>query len=466
MPVRTLGFVEVEQRLRLVRRRLNLLGLQHALFLSGSVILAALTLLILLALRGESSTFRVGFWMILGGVALCTLCAFVALWQRWKSFEHIVRLADRRAHLDDRLTTLFATHARAPWLETVLLNQLLAQGARWDTSALVPRRVPRSAYVFAVSLLALALTGLIERPPERPPADVPGHSEAPDALVRAPAVPRQHEQRGQNSQDPLAGLMPTRPTETHPSAPRGSGLSLAFGHANNVGAEKREGFSQTRAPSGSRERTASPGTSGHDGADTGEALRDAVPSRIQHAIEKTFRADSVAGSQTVADTDTPAGNPTLPGVDGQPLNGHTSPPGGDQTSADGKPQQQRRGLGDDHTVPATSPVGSAAGGQRASAHPALEEPGELFADHITEGRGNADAKAFTLTLSTLFQNAPTEFEPPRRSRSDALPSTVAPGTVPQPAQLGEDPQPVAPVQKPLVPTEHEAMLKRIFTRGK
>src|SRR5438105_2046451 len=62
MPAISLGLAEVEERLRALRRRLNVFTALHAVFLSLGTIVFAIAVLIVLGLRASSLTFRIATW--------------------------------------------------------------------------------------------------------------------------------------------------------------------------------------------------------------------------------------------------------------------------------------------------------------------------------------------------------------------------------------------------------------------
>ena len=190
----TLGVAEVEERLRVLRRRLNALTLQHGVYLSLSAMVLAATLLTIVALRAAAQAFAVAAWTsaLLGGGSV----VWGALWVRWHWLDiaKAAALADRRGELADRLATLVALRAgaRSARLAPVLVGQLLALGSRWQPRRLAPRLVPRSLYVLIASVLCLTATLLLTshtRTPSAPPrATSAALPNAPDAPAHTSAV--------------------------------------------------------------------------------------------------------------------------------------------------------------------------------------------------------------------------------------------------------------------------------------
>ena len=166
MPSISLGFEQVEVRLGLIRRRLNLLALQHTLYLGGSLAALSATLLIFLAVRGQTEAFNLALWIvILSGAAACSWAAY-ALRRRWLSIENVARLADQKGELDDRLSTLLAHRGNGPTrLWSLLLTQALTLSSRWDTRVVAPRRIPRSLFYLLGSLAILVATSFFVSAP-------------------------------------------------------------------------------------------------------------------------------------------------------------------------------------------------------------------------------------------------------------------------------------------------------------
>jgi len=79
------------------------------------------------------------------------------------------RVVDQRGQLTDRIATLLdlRLRPRPSRLAPVLVAQALALGVQWQPQRIVPRRIPRSVYLVAAAMLALASTPLIA--PEPPP---------------------------------------------------------------------------------------------------------------------------------------------------------------------------------------------------------------------------------------------------------------------------------------------------------
>src|SRR5262245_4652680 len=139
MPAITLGYSQIEQQIRTIRRRRNWLTLQQAIYLCGGVMLLGIAFLIVLAIRGEPLVFTVAFWTTLLSIVLSALAGTRSIWHRWIREAETPRWIDRAAQLDDRLATLVAHHGvpQPPRLLATLTSQLFALRYRWEASTLV-----------------------------------------------------------------------------------------------------------------------------------------------------------------------------------------------------------------------------------------------------------------------------------------------------------------------------------------
>jgi hypothetical protein len=105
MPPFSVGVAQVEERLRNLRRRLNLLALQDGMYLGATVLLIAACLVVVLAVRGQATVFAVTLWAASTASALAIAGASLRVRRRWLSMEKVIRFADHRAVLEDRLPT-------------------------------------------------------------------------------------------------------------------------------------------------------------------------------------------------------------------------------------------------------------------------------------------------------------------------------------------------------------------------
>ena len=93
----TWGSEDVELRLRLVRRRLNSLALQHAAYFTFGLSLLAVSLVLLAALEADPWGFRLTFWGAVYATSAVFLFGGLHLRRRWMTLPDVARFADRLA---------------------------------------------------------------------------------------------------------------------------------------------------------------------------------------------------------------------------------------------------------------------------------------------------------------------------------------------------------------------------------
>ena len=169
------GFADVGQRLSAVRRRVNRLLLLDTLcgaLAAGGLVMAAL---IAVGMWGSSAAFRLTLAAALTTAAGTGLVAARYARRRWVDLAGAASLADRRADLSDRLTTVATLPAdgSASPLAPLLVEQTLHLDARWRPEVIAPLRVPRPAVALVAVLVGLAalLVFLRTQPRHRPTAD-------------------------------------------------------------------------------------------------------------------------------------------------------------------------------------------------------------------------------------------------------------------------------------------------------
>ena len=174
-------------------------------------------MIVVTALRGRSLLFGIAFWAALAAVAAACVHAVLRIRKGWLTVEQAARFADRRAVLEDRLSTLLTTPRRSEdsRLHPMLVAQVVAATPRWDVRALTPRRVPRSLFALLGAMAVLIATSFYARPP-RPP-------ESHAAAAARPASVAEEEipvpQPGGNAVGALAASRARCPWEGSP-APR------------------------------------------------------------------------------------------------------------------------------------------------------------------------------------------------------------------------------------------------------
>jgi hypothetical protein len=191
----SVGLTEVEQRLRSLRRRLNGFTLLHAVFLAGSSVALAGALLIAVALRGSPADFRAAAAGCTVMLVMVGLGLFVHTRRRLVDAHAVARIADRRADLTDRLTTLvdLGKRLRQSPLAPLLVKQILGLAAQWSPARIQPRSVPRSVFVLLASLAVLAAVPFVSRhlPPPAVSAATPQPPEPPGTAAEPEPRPGQ-----------------------------------------------------------------------------------------------------------------------------------------------------------------------------------------------------------------------------------------------------------------------------------
>lgn len=187
---------EIEERLQLLRRRLNIFHAQHVAYLGGSGLTLIAALLLIAGLRASPQAFGVILWLSVAVALGCVGYALPALVRRWIDVTHVAGIADREGGLADRLTTLISLPSRPQpsRLAPLLVTQALDLGERWRPERIAPRRVPRSIFLLLASLLLLVLTAFVQRrdpdaatdPETESPAQL-GH-DAPQQLPQRPEL--------------------------------------------------------------------------------------------------------------------------------------------------------------------------------------------------------------------------------------------------------------------------------------
>jgi hypothetical protein len=451
MPAISLGFGEVEERLQQIRRRLNLLSFQHVAYLSGTLFVLLGALLVVVALRAPPDVFR---WYLVGyAVVVCAGAgtATFRLRARWLSMEAIARLADREAHLDSRLSTLYAQRSRPQRsrLGGILLAQTLALGPRWDRSALAPRRVPRSLYPLLVSFAFLGATWFVPSLPSESP--VAGNEPSTTADEQSPALEKQSVNMAAlpmpRSKEDASGVDGAEMGVTRKGSPGSAGAisdlqSLDDSPDHRAAAEGTNGGS-TGADAAPEKGSQDPAMQiGEDGpqiqsaeANLREPPRDTLDRRP--STERRFAAEE----ETVAQ-------------------GHQAKRDPDTRQTNGDAQAQSRAQ-ESRMENATTK-----GGARPSGKIGSPMNDSLYADAQAQAarRGEAgEPGTFALRLTGVSAAAPADFEP-----QDRKPQVGARGfgvrESSRQTELAEHQVEDEPLQKALISPEHESLVQRIFRR--
>ena len=439
----TLGLAEVEERLRLVQRRLNTFTAAQAVCVGLSVTIFTIAAVLILGLRGSAAAFRCAAWAGLL-VSLVTLvgCSLFAA-RRWLDVAATAQLADRRGNLTDRLATLIdlRTRPRPSRLAPILVAQVLALGAKWEPQRLVPRRFPRALFALVAALLLLGSTPLLAPPPPPPaPASLHGATTAPlDASAEAPTSATQLQNTG--SQPDAAG--------SGTDAPQ---FSVRVAGANDA------------ASAGLDDTETSP--------DPHESLVGALPDQLRQAIRNAFHLnDSPAqrqqaaaernGSAGRASSDQSGRQPDPHAARGQGDHGDdTEPPAADALRQPANASTHGQQMAQQPSDPAATdpPSGGAAPGAGSGSNPS-GVMGQAVGARVAP---NAP-KSYQLAIGSLLHGVDRQGAPPRR-RSQRT------GTVSDIAESNHEPLPLSDRQlkddalhKANVPPEYEDLVRRVYS---
>jgi hypothetical protein len=458
MPSFSVGFAQVEARLRIVRRRLNLLTLQDALYLSGAVATLAGALLVVLALRGRASFFAAAAWAAIAAIVAATIAATLRIRRRWLSFEQVIRLADRQAALDDRLATLLLDPRRtdASRLKDILLEQILAATPRWDVDSLAPRRVPRSLFALAASLAALIVASFFVRPPALPSPVAAmrphvGGADAEDGVLQPRSGAASADSASQTGGSAALQLAAVR-TDGDRSAQLGSSKSGGQGTGAQAGT----------APGVQSADDSSP--AGHGSPDAGgtrsiEAAPQGMAGKLQDAIREALGAKDV-------DRDTRSKRRTGRPDQEHPDQDHKGSAGstpGNRVEKDGMDSagKEARTTTAQPPSPLNHMPGSGSGATAGAG--AGQSPTELFGTQASNHLLGSGSQNLSIKLGAFSGMAPSQVEPQRQAPPVGdLTVSGAAHSVPPP--LPDEQIPDAPLQKADVAPQHEALVRRIFTR--
>jgi hypothetical protein len=438
MPAITLGLAEVEERLRALRRRVNSVTAQHSIYLGVSSAILLVAALIIVGLRASASTFRIA---ACGSVLLVMIIAVACLGyarRRWLDVQHTARLADTRALLTDRLSTLvdLRLRPRSSRLAPVLVSQVLALGAQWQAWQIAPRRVPRSILLLVAALLALAGTLLVERrtPPELPS---PTTAEAGKLAALRPAATfdalRNSGVRAGEQPDAAGGLQ--RPTTL---LPPGDFPGRAAGSPGGQG--------QSWSLSPSLEETKSrPG------------LTDRLQQTIRHALHGDVPEQS---SQIASRSEISSRDDTKSDADR-----HAKPNGGDRRN-DTAPKKAdssgQRKVANSGAPPQTgSDAPQAFQGSSPAAGEGSSPRGLLDPRAAAAGAGRADAKRFKLAISSFLHPVPQQAgHQPRAGGGVGAAERGAGGIDLNERQMADD-----AMRKAEIPAEYEDLVRRVYSRA-
>jgi len=443
----TSGSVEgaaVHDELRALRRRLNGLTAQRTLAFGLTGILLTAAALILLAMRSSAAAFTFGTWCAAAiAVTLATYLPWRA-YEAWLSLDDAARTADRCSGLEGRLTTLLADPAPGSPLRSLLIAQVCAAAPRWQAAVLAPRRIAPALLLVPAALTLFAVAAFIVRPPARPTSALP-HLDLPNRATLTGAT----SSAASFAANSVSGAADQAET--------------TLGQA--AAGRPRDG-SQTGQP---RETTGADGSDATFGSMPGEfasgggGLREKIRRALGTDSEERDTAGDTTGDHRPS-RDGPAAAGAARAANTSPKPGEGPPP--QSAAADAKSAEAKSTGADTPTQPdaarSLSSGGDSKGGTGKAGGGGASE--SLFANAPGSAAAPPNAaKPMAIKLNTFAAAAPQQAEPqrPAGAVASATTSGLDSGSAPDLA-LAQAPD--AALQKPEVAPEHEAFVRRIFTR--
>lgn len=445
MPASSAAVEEVVGRIRTIQRRLNASTIQSSTCLAATVATLAAAVVVGTALRAGTTVFGVAFWTALVAAALAAIHAVLRIRQQWLSIEQTAYLTDRRASLDDRLATVLAAQrdGGASRLYPVLLAQVRDTAPRWDADILAPRRAPRSLYSLLAAVAILIATSFYARPPTPPHASTaayPGAQTA-DAEQQVQAAARQG--------DGAAALMGAAggndgnadhaTMRVNSGAGRDGGAGSESGNRRDPGSAAGAGGSADET--GTEPEVDPRGEIAGLSARVQDSLRDALGAgdidrdRIMDTAPKRAAGQGSESSSSAQDA------PPLP-------DGQRNDPAAQQPS-EADPARQELAKGGSTAAGGAGAIGSA---------------GELFGGQPAAHPVGSGSHSLSVKLGAHTALSPSQHEPQRQSPPlTEMASASAPANR-QAQQLVDEHLPIAALHKPDIAAEHEAVVRRIFTR--
>lgn len=426
----------VETELRSIRLRRNGVALQCALASASSVLLVAASLVIACALRGSSSGFALA--TTLAGVGAVAGTGYVAwrTWRNWLTLPATARLADTRAALDDRLTTLLAVAplSPAPALRPLLIEQLVQARPRWGAGALAPRRFSPWLALVPAALAVFVATAFYARPPARATASRP--------LLRTASVP---------ATAPIDGSDGSTDRALFASPPSGE----PAGARGGVKDATRAGGGGAAGPEGaSNDITGSAPRAGSEGAAAATGALD----RLQQSIRDTFGGSPDSGGRS-ASGPAPTDHTDRQRADTRRADATSSNRGAPTPldAAQGAPHEQHAPAAPPAAAGAQEPHGSGRGGAASGAS------NGLLGGATAPRTDGSDAAPVGIQLRAITGVSPDQAEPQRRPNVPAVAANASRPARPLP-DLADEQLADATVRPLAVGPEHEAIIRRIFTR--
>lgn len=441
MPARSFGYAEVEERLQEIRRRLNLLVLQQALYASASAGLLTAALLIVVALFAGSAAFRLSLWLALPVLVATVALAVRFVARRLVSLEATARFADRKAQLQDRLATLHAHgRARSPSrLADLLLAETLNFSPRWRVSALGLRQISRSIYLVVLSIALLGATAFLGPSPQEN-ADAPARPQdrkAPESEKRPPTSVQR------------LMLQSSMSDGTADTGVASGGARSTDGNTNKTGAARSSKNDSKLTPSEGRGQAMA--ANQEVDADTASQLQRLIRDALGQSEEQEKNpgaARDLAGGKPPGSrrsrSEKRAGDGTRP--ESKPNDGSQQADRAERAEARGRPQ-----------------ASGAAEGSKSAREGGTGTSGALYGSAKPAASERADSQTFALRLMGS-STARMQLEPQGKGQPATLEEGVA---TQEEASLPEVPEQEVPdgaLHRAEISPEHEAILGRIFHR--
>ena len=145
-----------------IRRRLNALALQRALFISLALLIGGSAVLVLAALAFGPLTFLASAILLAAALVIGLVRSIGDAWRSRFDAAGTASLADRRVDFKDRLATLVALAGRnESSLWPYLVEETLTQQQEFGVSRVERHRVSRSLYALLISGVLAALTAIL-----------------------------------------------------------------------------------------------------------------------------------------------------------------------------------------------------------------------------------------------------------------------------------------------------------------
>lgn len=418
MPPFSVGFAHVQARVRDFRHRLNAFGAQDGLYRGGTVVVVAMVVKLVVDARHDQSSLGMTFATLL---ALAGIFAGIAIGhRRWLSVEEAVHLLDRRGGLEDRLTTLLSHRTGSPILKHLLVQQLLQIAPRWELAVVAPRRVPRSIFVFAGSVLTMIAVAYFTRPPAIPTSPLA-------ALSGGGTLQDRYSWPDRSADSNADGIRQHGGSSLYPSRTGETGLSSGTVR-NNHGASPN---------STSQQVTVAPQTS--------LAHAPASPMGVHSA-----RRSNPAGATPAFEANGRAPKEPTPGS----LNAHDDT----RTSTRSQPQASKP----DSRSGSRNPRGDTPGGGSSSDSRNDQPPTALYGRTAPLTESASPARNLPVNLAVTARAA-TGSAPPQLPDQHVHPierDVGAPSLRPSAEHLIPD----APIYKPEIAPDYEPLVRRIFSR--